>query len=62
MLNYKTLGHSDDFGTEAVCWVEVTGVPERFVDLDEQEQKNAITGNRNGSWNIWHRQSLLTGK
>lgn len=32
MLNYKALDHSDDFGTEVICWVEVTGVPERFVD------------------------------
>ena len=32
MLNYKALEHSDDFGTEVICWVEVAGVPERFVD------------------------------
>lgn len=32
MLNYKALEHSDDFGTEVVCWTEVTGVPERFVE------------------------------
>ncbi len=32
MLSYKALDHSDDFGTEVVCWVEVTGVPERFVE------------------------------
>ena len=32
MLKYKALEHSDDFGTEVICWVEVTGVPERFVN------------------------------
>ena len=32
MLNYKALEHSDDFETVVVCWVEVTGVPERFVE------------------------------
>ena len=32
MLNYRALEHSDDFGTKAVCFVEVTGVPERFVE------------------------------
>lgn len=32
MLNYKALDHSGDFGTEVICWVEVTGVPERFED------------------------------
>lgn len=33
MLNYKALEHSDDFGTEVVCWVEVTGVPDKFVEV-----------------------------
>lgn len=32
MLNYKALDHSDDFGTEVICWVEVTGVPEKLVE------------------------------
>ena len=32
MLNYRALEHSDNFGTKAVCFVEVAGVPERFVE------------------------------
>ncbi len=32
MLSYKALDHNDDFGAEVICWVEVTGVPERFAD------------------------------
>lgn len=36
MLNYKALVHSDDFETEVICWVDVTGVPQQFVDEAKQ--------------------------
>lgn len=32
MLNYKSLEHSDNFETEVIFWIEVTDVPERFVE------------------------------
>lgn len=36
MLNYKALEHIDDFETELICWVEVTGIPERYADEAKQ--------------------------
>ncbi len=36
MLNYKALEHIDNFETEVVCWIEVSGVPKRFVEEAKQ--------------------------
>lgn len=41
MLGYKNLEHFDEFGTEVVYWVEVAGVPQRFIneaqDIDGED-------------------------
>ena len=31
MLKFRELEHFDDFGTEAVYWVDVFGVPEKLI-------------------------------
>ena len=31
MLTFKEMEHHDDFDTEVICWVDVSGVPEEFI-------------------------------
>lgn len=44
MLNYKALEHSDNFGAEVICWVEVTGVPERFCRGSQKNRRDNYIG------------------
>lgn len=48
MLKFNGLEHHDDFDDEIICWVDVSGVPERFVreaeDIDGENYSSDCFG------------------